>query len=291
MACRGPILAVTFTHSHTAPHIGRGLSNLYSTPLSDEERAATEAYTNLVRDRVIEAVNGALESLAPAHLYYAEGTAHFAVNRRVLQDGVWTGFGVNAQGPVDHSLPVLKVAGADGQPLAILFLRLPLHRLAGITTGSTATGPVRGGVYRSGAGRRRGALHDRLRRGRQSGRDSARAFQIAQAQGREISDEVARLLSGDMREITAAVRASYGFAGLPIELSAGERTARQAERQLATGPPARRAYARRPSANGPPAGDVPHADPGVARRPVLDGVPRWRSLRRLRLPHQAGDRW
>lgn len=212
-------LAVTFTHSHTAPHIGRGLNNLYSTPLNDEERAATEAYTNFVRDRVIEAVNGALESLAPARLYYAEGAAHFAVNRRLLQDGVWTGFGVNAQGPVDHSLPVLKVAGADGQPLAILFNYAchcttfggDYNRVNGDWAGYAAAyieeahGDV---VALSTIGCGADANPER---------DSARAFQIAQAQGREISDEVARLLAGDMREITAPVRASYGFAGLPID--------------------------------------------------------------------------
>ncbi len=212
-------LAVTFTHSHTAPHIGRGLSNLFSTPLSDDERSATEAYTDLVRDRVIEAVNGALESLEPARLHYAEGAAHFAVNRRVLQDGVWTGFGINAQGPVDHSLPVLKVTGANDELVAVLFNYAchcttfggDYNRVNGDWAGYAASyieEAHEGAVALSTIGCGADANPER---------DSARALQIAQAQGREISDEVARLLSGEMTEITEPVRATYGFAGLPID--------------------------------------------------------------------------
>ena len=57
--------ALACTHSHTSPHLGRGLDNLYNKPQSDDERARTVAYTDFVRDRVIQAVGDALANLAP----------------------------------------------------------------------------------------------------------------------------------------------------------------------------------------------------------------------------------
>jgi hypothetical protein len=38
----------------------------------------------------------------------------------VLKDGKWTGFGVNPDGPVDHSLPVLRVTDASGKVRAVV---------------------------------------------------------------------------------------------------------------------------------------------------------------------------
>jgi hypothetical protein len=44
----------------------------------------------------------------------------FAANRRVLKKGRWVGFGVNPNGPVDHSLPVLRVTDPAGKVRAVL---------------------------------------------------------------------------------------------------------------------------------------------------------------------------
>ena len=38
-----------------------------------------------------------------------------------MKDGRWINFGVNPNGPVDHSLPVLRVADASGKVRAVLF--------------------------------------------------------------------------------------------------------------------------------------------------------------------------
>lgn len=45
----------------------------------------------------------------------------FAVNRRLLKNGRWTGFGEVPEGPVDHDLPILTATAADGSILAVLF--------------------------------------------------------------------------------------------------------------------------------------------------------------------------
>ena len=56
-----------------------------------------------------------LAARAPASLAWGQGRVDFAANRRVLKDGRWAGFGVNPNGPTDHSLPVLRATGADGK--------------------------------------------------------------------------------------------------------------------------------------------------------------------------------
>lgn len=208
------------THSHTAPHIGRGLTNLYTKPLSDAEQAAIEAYTDFVRDRVIDAVGQALQDLSPGRLFTAEGAAHFAVNRRVIENGKWTGFGVNPAGPVDHALPVLKITDATGETIRGLVFNYACHcttfggdynRVNGDWAGYAATSleaAHAGAVALCTIGCGADANPERV---------PERALAIALAQGREIADEVARLLGGPMREITAPLQATYEYAGLPID--------------------------------------------------------------------------
>ncbi len=61
-------LVISGTHSHTAPQLSRGLDNLYAVPQSAKEQARTDAYTNRVRDRVVEVVGLAIADLSPALL-------------------------------------------------------------------------------------------------------------------------------------------------------------------------------------------------------------------------------
>ena len=208
------------THSHTAPQIDRGLDNIYSTPLNDDERARTAAYTERVRERIIQVVADAIADLKPGRLFTAAGEAHFAVNRRVIRDGKWTGFGINPAGPIDHALPVLKITDPTGRQIRGLVFNYACHcttfggdynRVNGDWAGYAAKyleeeHPEATAICTIGCGA--DANPERV---------PARAFMIAQAQGREISDEVARLIAGPMTEVTAPLRATYGFAGLPID--------------------------------------------------------------------------
>jgi len=65
-------------------------------------------------------VGKALGDLAPASLSVGHGAVGFAVNRREpTPEGVK--IGVNPGGPVDHDVPVLRVAAKDGSLKAVLF--------------------------------------------------------------------------------------------------------------------------------------------------------------------------
>lgn len=214
-------VAICASHSHTTPHLQRGLDNLFATPLTDAERAAATTYTDHVRDQCVAAAADAIADLQPGRLQLLEGTATFARNRRVIKDGKWTGFGENPNGPTDHRLPVLAITQPDGKTLRGIVFNYACH----CTTF--------GGDYNRVNGDWAGYAAEYLEAAhpgcvalcaigcgadQNPERDPKRALDIAQAQGHQIADEVQRLWqSGARFEITAAPTPALGFAGLPID--------------------------------------------------------------------------
>jgi neutral ceramidase len=62
----------------------------------------------------------AIAARKPSRLSCAEWSVGFAMNRRAIKDGRYVGFAANAAGPVDHSLPLLRVSDIDGKLVAVL---------------------------------------------------------------------------------------------------------------------------------------------------------------------------
>jgi hypothetical protein len=105
-----PNLLFNASHTHCGPVIDEQLSVAYD--LSPDQWTAIRAYTAQLEDQLIAVIGRALSRLRPAHVAYARGEAGFAANRRIK---------FTPDGPVDHSVPVLRVNTADGAPLAIVF--------------------------------------------------------------------------------------------------------------------------------------------------------------------------
>jgi len=112
---------VCSTHTHCAPALSSGLDFIFSGPLPADERSRIERYTRELTDAIEKAALDALAARAPASLAWGQGRVGFAANRRVLKDGRWVGFGVNPNGPVDHSVPVLRATDSTGNVKAVLF--------------------------------------------------------------------------------------------------------------------------------------------------------------------------
>jgi hypothetical protein len=112
---------VCSTHTHCAPALSSGLDFIFGDPLPSDQRSRIERYTRELTDAIEKAALLALAARAPASLAWGQGRAGFAANRRVLKDGRWVNFGVNPNGPVDHSVPVLRAIDAAGKVRAVLF--------------------------------------------------------------------------------------------------------------------------------------------------------------------------
>ena len=98
------------SHTHCGPVVDEQLSVAYD--LSPEQWAAIRAYTVQLEGKLAGVIGDAVSGLRPARLGYAQGEAAFAANRRVK---------FTPDGPVDHSVPVLRVDRAEGTPLAVVF--------------------------------------------------------------------------------------------------------------------------------------------------------------------------
>lgn len=101
-------IALTVTHTHSAPILAGAAPNIFAVDMSAEDHAQVGAYTRFFIDRLEEAALLALKDRRPARLAWGQGRAGFAKNRRT------------AGGPVDHDLPLLRVTSPEGKLRAVL---------------------------------------------------------------------------------------------------------------------------------------------------------------------------
>jgi len=190
-------LAVAVTHTHAAPGLRGNIPFMFVSGLTPEEEAEIERYTSAVLARLEEVAIEAIGRRSPARLSWTKGEVGFAVNRRVLTDGIWTGFGVQEDGPVDHSLPVLVVSDPDGVPRAIL---------ANYACHCTTLGGKFNQIHGDWAGVAREEIEKRhpeataliaIGCGADQNPHPRGELDLAIAHGVAVADEVDRLLSGD----------------------------------------------------------------------------------------------
>ncbi len=111
-------LILSASHTHSAPIIGTSLKCIYT--FNEQEEQKIMAYADGLETKIVALVGQALDSLAPAALYSGNGIARFAVNRRNNKEGALTAT-TALQGPMDHAVPVLKIARPDGTVVAVVF--------------------------------------------------------------------------------------------------------------------------------------------------------------------------
>jgi neutral ceramidase len=112
-------LAINASHTHSGPE----LRITRTDKTDDPARRAAEAkeYVENLQAKLVELVGKAAGNLVAAKLDYCSARCGFAMNRRTPEGMGWRNF-PNPQGPVDHTVPVLKVATEDGaKDLAYVF--------------------------------------------------------------------------------------------------------------------------------------------------------------------------
>jgi hypothetical protein len=88
--------------------------------LAPDQRQLVERYFVELRDKIVGLVGAALAGLQPATLGYSHARCGFAMNRRLPTSGGYQN-SPYPDGPVDHDVPILRVASLDGKLLAVAF--------------------------------------------------------------------------------------------------------------------------------------------------------------------------
>lgn len=111
--------AICSTHTHSGPWLRDFAPNVL-TDLPEEHAAHLKQYETDLIEHLVAVVENAMENRRPGNLSVGRGNVGFAMNRRSLADGRWTGFGEVPGGPVDHQFPILAAHDMDGQLIAVL---------------------------------------------------------------------------------------------------------------------------------------------------------------------------
>jgi hypothetical protein len=110
-------LAINASHTHSGPELRTSKANGTDDPAKREAEAAE--YTEQLQKTLVRLVGEANGNMVSAKLDYCSARCGFAMNRRTPEGMGWRNF-PNPQGPVDHTVPVLKVS-ADGKDIAYVF--------------------------------------------------------------------------------------------------------------------------------------------------------------------------
>jgi neutral ceramidase len=103
------------SHTHSAPVVHD--VSVYAPimgPYLEAQEAVIARYTKKLPGLIYDAIAKSTADLRPATLWFEQGYAGIAVNRRRVGHREYPG-------PVDQDVPVLAVKGTDGLPIAILF--------------------------------------------------------------------------------------------------------------------------------------------------------------------------
>lgn len=224
------------SHTHTGPMVWPNLSNLTVLPPGEQEKLMD--YQRKFTDALVTVIGEAIQDLAPAGIGFGQGSIAFAVNRRqATATGVR--IGVNPDGPVDRTVPVLKIAGPAGKIRAVLF-GYACHN----TTLTAETYQISGDY----AGFAAAALEQQhpgatalflILCGADQNPNPRGTVELARQYGGALASEVDRVLSTPMTRVSGPIRTVFRLT--PLRLAPRTRQDLEAERKSSVPAEARRA--------------------------------------------------
>lgn len=210
-------LAVCSTHIHTGPWLTDFLPLHTLTGIPPEHHAHMEQYTRRLGDLLVEVVEKALAARKPATLSWAQGSVGFAMNRRPVKDGRCPGLGVNPDGPVDHSLPMLRVTDTEGKLVAVV-LNYACH--------CTTLGGEQNKIHGDWAGSAQKFIEAEnpgcmamicIGCGADANPEPRGKWEMTDPHGQAVADEVKRLLAGPFKPVAPQVTARLRDIKIPFE--------------------------------------------------------------------------
>lgn len=205
------------SHTHTGPVLGDALFDIY--PVDEEGRRKIARYTEDLTNRIIAMIGEAIQNLEPARLFSENGVARFQVNRRnnveALQHRI-----SDLNGPNDYAVPVIKVARANGDLMAIVFgyachpTVLSLNQWSGDYPGFAQIQleqdhPGMQAMFFQGGGGDQNPI-------------PRRTIPLARQYGRTLAAAVDRVLEEDMKPLASNLRFAYTEVDLNLEEAPSE---------------------------------------------------------------------
>ena len=199
-------LAITATHTHSAPLLRGENTTIFGVPIPEDHLQHIDRYTRVFEAKLEQVVLDALADRKPATLHWGVGTVGFAQNRRT------------AGGPVDHDLPLLAIRSPGGTLRAVYVsyachcVTLSDNKVSGDWAGFAQEAIQRdfpGAVALCSVGcgadsnPSSGVTGDRV--------------DVAAAQGEEIASEVRRLLESKLAPIHGVLRTHFDRVELPLQ--------------------------------------------------------------------------
>jgi neutral ceramidase len=228
-------LLINFSHTHSGPALGWN-------PGTDRAMMhRIETYRNHVMDLMTEAASDAVADLRPARLTYGTGKVGFSHNRRERVPGGGWKFGMDPNGPVDQTVPVIQISGADGKLRGVLF-GLSCHPSALTPEFYVISGDYAGIAQAAWEKAHPGAtgLFMQLCGGDQT-TYPRRKMELAEKYGHELADEVGRVMAGRMQPVRAPLKTAM----LTTELSFAPFSQEIFEKQAKDSDPLLRRHAER----------------------------------------------
>ena len=227
-------LAITASHTHSAPIIRGCAPNIMGRDFTAEEQQHIDRYTQEFTAKLIEVAKESLKAPVPATLSWSVGKVQFAKNRR------------STAGPIDHDLPLLAAHDLNGKLLAVSVsyachcVTLSESQISGDWAGYTQT-QIQAKYPDCLALVSIGCAGDQ----NPTSNVTVDRIDVADTQGKEIADEVSRLLSTSMTKLEAKMQARWKEIELPLEqLPTREEFAKLAEQNTPIGYHARKQLAK-----------------------------------------------
>ncbi len=197
-------IVLNSSHTHSGPVVWPNLKSMYFLGPEDNQRLIR--YSKKLADDLVHTVDAAMADRAAAKVSIGHGSVGFAANRRQpTLKGMR--LGVNPKGPVDHDVPVLKVAAPDGKLRAVLFAyachntTLNQYKINGDYAGFAQIE-----LEKSLPGAT--AMFAILCGGDQNPQPRG-TVELAQQHGKALADAVRHVLAGELRPVRGPIRTAY----------------------------------------------------------------------------------
>ncbi|MFO0892102.1 MAG: neutral/alkaline non-lysosomal ceramidase N-terminal domain-containing protein [Isosphaeraceae bacterium] len=200
-------LVLSCSHTHCGPVVGANLITMYR--IDEAHRAKIIDYARFLQGVVVETAARALDALRPVAIAWETGRCDFAVNRRNNPEKEVPALRerMALAGPVDHDVPVLRLLGPEGKPVAVVFgyachcTVLDFYQFSGDYAGFAQIElerryPGAQAMFVAGCGGDQNPL-------------PRRSVELAERYGRQLADAVATVLGGPMRTVEGPLGTAY----------------------------------------------------------------------------------